>query len=328
MTKPPAPGVREPAALGGAVLGVLDHSPESNIACEDIFEYITKKQPRTILALLEEFHRRTPRYFSHYVLLPNSLSLHGSTYAHPRAVVTGADAQTIISYNGDPTQEGYERLEMMCFKRATSRFDFYEVTFPGEARVELADLTPRERQQASVISPVNGGPQRSCVACHQSPARPNWDTYNLWPSAYGAVHDDLFRPHGPVIPVPSVIAYDAAEKVAFQAYERRGRYGVLRDIPEGQANEDLGTKLTTLNGERIVAELQRLGPRFEKMKSGFARALWCPVPGMKADQLTKVPSASAGRMIHESAEYRREKFDRLKQNFGVTIPPDFPLIAR
>jgi hypothetical protein len=104
-----------------------------------------------------------------YTLVFRSRSLQGADYAHPRAVLFGADATLVVTFNGDPAQRGYDAVETMEFDATTDSFLFREIEFNGTG-------TP------PTIS--NANPPR-CVACHGTPARPIWDTPPSWPGVYG-----------------------------------------------------------------------------------------------------------------------------------------------
>ena len=107
---------------------------------------------------------------SHYALMFESRSLQGASFAAPRAILFGSDARFILTFNGDPAQRGYQSLETMEFDAAAKEFRLRELQFsPGAgAAVEVSEVNPPR-----------------CARCHGAPARPVWDTFPLWPGAYG-----------------------------------------------------------------------------------------------------------------------------------------------
>lgn len=75
--------------------------------------------------------------------------------------------ESYVTFNGDPGQRGYDSVETLEFDPVSSAFRLREIRFgPGAPR----------------ISGVNPEP---CAACHDSPARPIWDTPPSWPGVYG-----------------------------------------------------------------------------------------------------------------------------------------------
>src|SRR5262249_33324097 len=152
-------------------------------------------KPDTVMAAMRILKAKRPKYFTHYTLLPHSQSLHGSDWKHPRALVYGGNAQMVLTFNGHPNQRPYEDLEVMCFNSTDAMFEFREITFPKESKENLDYLPPEQRKLPFVISPANGYADtiHDCRQCHGAPLRPNWETYAMWPAAYGAIDDDLFK---------------------------------------------------------------------------------------------------------------------------------------
>lgn len=111
-------------------------------------------------------------YRSHYVLIFSSRSPKKGSMRDPRVILYGTDARFILSFNGNPAEEGYQDLETAEFDAQQDRFLFREVHFSttgkSAARVEYSPINPVE-----------------CLSCHGTPARPVWDTSPLWPGAYG-----------------------------------------------------------------------------------------------------------------------------------------------
>ena len=109
---------------------------------------------------------------SHYTLVFDSRSLQGASAANPRVILYGNDARFILTFNGSAQQRGYRSVETMEFDEAQGAFRLRELEF-----------APGVRGAAAVtISEVN--PPR-CQRCHGTPAQPVWDTFPLWPGAYG-----------------------------------------------------------------------------------------------------------------------------------------------
>lgn len=192
---------------------------------------------------------------THYTLIFQSRSLQGASYTYPRAILFGDDATFVLSFNGDPSQRGYDAVETMQFEAASSTFLFREIRFgePG---------TPPS------ISDAN--PAR-CTACHGTPARPIWDTAPSWPGVYGEhYHSGLSARE--TRGVRGYLAQQAAHPryrllMASRDFAERDTYvpssiitynGMAKEPP----NARLSMLLTQLNTRAIVATL-RSQPGYE-----------------------------------------------------------------
>lgn len=126
---------------------------------------------------IEELLPLLPESFrSHYALMFNSRSLQEASYGDPRVILYGPEAKLVVTFNGQAGQRGFNALETMEFDDATKTFRFHEVTFPGRSTAR--------GESASRIGFSDSNPDQ-CLKCHGRPPRPIWDTYPLWPGAYG-----------------------------------------------------------------------------------------------------------------------------------------------
>ncbi|HYL03420.1 MAG TPA: hypothetical protein VEU54_08375 [Steroidobacteraceae bacterium] len=119
-----------------------------------------------LLAALPEAQR------SRYALLFESRSLQEASPENPRVVLYGPDARLILTFNGNPSQRGFRVVETLEFDGVSREFRLRELEFPEHPRGAAGVL----------VSEVN--PPR-CMRCHGEPPRPLWDTFPLWPGAYG-----------------------------------------------------------------------------------------------------------------------------------------------
>jgi hypothetical protein len=152
----------------GLVLGLAEPAPAGEFAFESLSQVIAEQHVGSVeelIAALPEDLR------AHYSLVFSSRSLQDASFEHPRAVLFGSSAQLILTFNGDPSQHGFEAVETMEFDSHANRFIFREITFSSD-----------RTQPAARISGPN--PAR-CVACHDHPARPIWDVPPAWPGIYG-----------------------------------------------------------------------------------------------------------------------------------------------
>ena len=198
---------------------------------------------------------------SRYVLMFRSRSLHGSSFAHPRAILFDPEARFVVSFNGDVSQAGFDALETMEFVDAEKSFQFREVVFPegkrGSGAIRISQPNP----------PL-------CRKCHGEPPKPIWDTHPLWPGAYGerydaeltaAETDGLRKFLSEQADHPRYRYLLGAERFGedetFRPSARERYEGGERPPP----NAELGAALGRLNFEAIVHQLES-SPRFEAHK--------------------------------------------------------------
>jgi hypothetical protein len=194
---------------------------------------------------------------SHYVLMFQSRSPQAASYDAPRVILYGNDGRLVVAFGADS-----DAVDVMNFDEDTNSFVFHEVTFPNEPG-----------RPAMAVSDAN--PER-CRACHGTPLRPVWDSYPLWPGAYG---------ESAVLP-PSKFERDGyASFQRVRAEHPRYRYLVEhRDTAiaatqrryRGEAslasNVELSELLGELNARSVAGEL-RASPGFESYRYALLAAL-------------------------------------------------------
>ncbi|TLY84834.1 MAG: hypothetical protein E6K44_12995 [Gammaproteobacteria bacterium] len=195
---------------------------------------------------------------SRYALVFESRSLQGASLENPRVILYGTDAHFIVTFNGSPAQRGFRVVETMEFDDDSKEFRLRELVFPERAA----------GVDKVVVSEVN--PQQ-CARCHGAPARPVWDTFPLWPGAYG----ERYRAR--------LSARERTGLAAFLALQpTHPRYGQLlgvkrfadpqtfrssaltqyAGIPEEPPNAELAIDLGRLQAQSIARQLVRQ-PGFE-----------------------------------------------------------------
>lgn len=149
-----------------------------------------------VLGLLPEHMR------SRLSLYYKSRSLQGphkTDYLNPRAILSSVQSQVpgfapamMLSFNGAPSQRGYNRLEVLNLNPLAQDgnvFNYHEIDFPEEKTVP--SLSWAEAQAQIRISAAN---PTKCVQCHGQPARPIFQQYPLWEGAYGSRHTSNLTP--------------------------------------------------------------------------------------------------------------------------------------
>lgn len=177
------------AALVGACaaatpdVGLATDEALTNAAGGGAFDYeaLTALIAEHDVRSVEELLPLLPADFrSSYTLMHDSLSLQAASYEHPRVIMFGKDARLTCTFNGDPSQVGYDTLECFQFRDAERAFDFRQIRFPSN-----------DARAAFSARGESVGGDVKCSKCHGDDPRPNWDPYDQWAGAYGSDDDAL-----------------------------------------------------------------------------------------------------------------------------------------
>ena len=115
----------------------------------------------------------------HYTLVHQSRSIQQGSLQNPRVLLFGTDARLIVTFNGNPDETNYDKLEILAFDDASETFALHSIEF-GTGPPSFAD------------NPA------VCTACHRAAPQPIWKDYGSpneesghgqWPGSYGANHD-------------------------------------------------------------------------------------------------------------------------------------------
>ncbi|MBC7692370.1 MAG: hypothetical protein H7222_11460 [Methylotenera sp.] len=184
---------------------------------------------------------------SNHVLMYASKSSQFASELFPRVILFDEGAKNIISFVGDPSHPSYSTVEIMQRGEPGSEYSF--------KRIELKD------EEGNAALNFHDNPQE-CRGCHH--CKPNWDSYPLWPGAYGGAR---YRgPHG----------RDEPEFKKFLEFmEQNGKRGIYAHLDglnttdtrhTTEINGDFSLALGQWNSERIfkeVVELIKENPMYE-----------------------------------------------------------------
>jgi hypothetical protein len=120
---------------------------------------------------------------SNYTLMHDSRSLQSASVDAPRAILFGADGRLTCAFAGDPANPGFDSLECFQFREEQRAFDFRQIRFPTAANGLTQVVFSGSNQSADG--------KTKCTSCHGADPRPNWDSYSVWPGAYGADDDSI-----------------------------------------------------------------------------------------------------------------------------------------
>jgi cytochrome c553 len=188
-----------------------------------------------------------------YALVFESRSLQGASLENPRVILYGPDARFIVTFNGGPAQRGFRVVETMEFDDESQEFRLRELLFPERAA----------GVDKVVVSEVN--PER-CARCHGAPAQPVWDTFPLWPGAYG----EHYRANLSARERAGLSAFLAlqathprygellgANRFADPHTFRSSAHGQYAGIPVEPPNAELAIYLSRLQAQSITRQLVR-----------------------------------------------------------------------
>jgi hypothetical protein len=198
---------------------------------------------------------------SNFTLMHESRSAQAADYLNPRTILFSEDGKFFATFNGSPSQRGYERLEMMQYREEEKEFEFRFITF--------------EDGKSPVVSPANPA---QCLACHGQRPRPIWEDYFTgWAGAYGGETDDsLSRTEATkYLKFRNLTAlHPRYSKLEFQSSSRffpylNGYYPDERDRDVSlRPNTRLGMHLGRHLARQIFENLRR-SPLYDKYKALF-----------------------------------------------------------
>jgi hypothetical protein len=264
---------------------------------EDLKDLIEGKEIDSIdnlLPLLPETMR------SNYSLMYESKSIQPASFASPRVIMFGKEAKLVLAYNGDPNlskfsgaKNPFYGLEAIQWRDDSKRFDFYRINFPP----------PGSQDRNVLFSERNPA---SCLGCHQSDPRPNWEHYPIWPGAYGSESDNMsFADEDP----------DRKELKEFKKFLESShesprykhlsnldtRFDVSNNNIPSRPNTILGAHLTQLNNQRIVRLMQQL-PEYTYLKFAIAAIFSLERKSFDNDTDPKdIPGPVSSQMILDSS---------------------------
>ena len=269
-----------------------------------------------LLAALPEAQRHN------YALVFDSRSLQEASFESPRVILYGPDARFVLTFNGAAAQRGFRLVETLEFDVATREFRMRELEFPerpgGAAAVRISQVDPER-----------------CTRCHGSPPHPVWDSFPLWPGAYGERYGStLSEPERAglerfLAQQPGHPRYRQLLDIARYVDARTFRAGAgaqysaaVREPPNAELSADLGN----LQFEAIAARLTRQ-PAFAAWRYallGVADGGCAPLSDFYPDTLWRTQRPAFERFAHDTARGNAEeaqlKAQRLASGAAAPAP--------
>jgi hypothetical protein len=252
-----------------------------------------------LLAALPEAQRRN------YALMFDSRSLQAAGYDQPRVILYGPDARFVLTFNGTDAQRGFRLVETLEFDVTTRQFHTRELEFP-------------ERSGGAAAVRVSAPDPGRCVPCHGNPTHPVWDSFPLWPGAYGERYNStLSEPERAGLErflarQPSHPRYRYLLDTARFADARTFRPGAgaqysaaLREPPNAELSADLGN----LQFQAIAARLMQQ-PAFAAYRYallGVADGGCAPLSDFYPQTLWRTQRAAFERLARDTARGNAEE---------------------
>ncbi len=278
------------------VLPLSVSAQEQSLNFELVVQTLKAHQPDTVAKALSALKSDHPNAFKNYILIARSMSIQGSSFEAPRAAVfTNDGAKFVMTFNGQPGERGYDRLEMMSFNDQTKHYDFREIKFLGDSGVagtyEISE---------------SGGIQGRCLNCHGQNALPIWDSFPFWPDYYGSFAK---QPSG-------LKAYQQNEVAAYAKFAAKAathdRYQVL---PAKTFSE-----ITEMNSEigRGFAERVRDVAKVELAEiPSIAAALKTIFDSFDASAVNRSLNLAEAAELSKYGEYHATKLARYSRNHDI-----------
>ncbi len=243
-------------------------SEQDEVSLQKIKKILETQKINNIEDLLSYLNTAFPQFMERHTFVFDSRSLHGSSYKNPRAIVYGKSANFILTFNGSPDQEGFQKLEVAQFNQKKKTYDFIEIEFSSSKSPGYSISKP-------------GGPGGICLQCHIN-NKPIWDTYDIWPGVYGSIDEEPLRASQkflPNIPVSNSLYLDGEKNMWLEFLQIRLKHPRYKWLPiplskdnslydqQGKVffpNTELSVKLTRNNFPRIMNDIKKNKHKFSK----------------------------------------------------------------
>lgn len=167
LTSPVVRADQCPTTPDGTVLTLLSLDPppkpgEPEMSVTELANFVQQNRLSNVATLLKAL---PAHYQRNYAFMERTRGPGKSSLTFPRIVLFGSDARFLMNISTDPSDPGYERLDMASMNKTTGNWEFAQMNFTTSP--------PTLRQNPA-----------ECTQCHGNPARPIWGSYLNWPGAF------------------------------------------------------------------------------------------------------------------------------------------------
>lgn len=290
-------GLVQLLSLSGATLAGTFNDLKTKI--QD-FERLNPGKTYTVSQLLSDSPEELK---SNFTLIKDSASLQEASLQSPRVILFGINAKTILTFNGDSKQKGFNTVEFAEFNEAKSVIEFKEMIFPegdsGRGKVEFSGVNSEK-----------------CMACHGPSPHYIWSQYAKWPNAFGSIDDapDLHPEEGKFL----ALLKDTKEK--HPRYRHLKFYNAqnnpvspYRPIVPGQKGEERGQYNLAIEYRPNF----RLGSLFIRLQAKARVYQWSKAPGFQ-DQKMRI-----AYQLANCSNSSKEELTNVLASMGQDLTQDF-----
>ncbi len=228
LMKQPGPAIqRRPASVAnyGALYRLdLWDSKSEDPSFQDVVEIFKNPDVHLIAGGLRKLAEKYPAFMSNYSLMYNSGSLQRATYLLPRAIVFGETAKFILTFNGIKGSFGYNTIETVEYDGYS--YAFREIQFLEEPKYQSQSVSDQVLAEDEIDRKLSTGRilvskpnPAKCISCHgYVEPHPIWESYFMWPGAYGSEDDNVFGEGSSLHRTFALKGTDDPEKAGFAQF--------------------------------------------------------------------------------------------------------------
>ncbi len=278
--------IRQALAVFGLIISVSAFGKSNDIpqpptyTVEDLKYDLTvraKGRIADLIPLLPEVFKK------HYVAVFESESVQEGSFEYPRIISFNHDASLVLTFNGHPSQKGYEVLEILSFDYDSRKFTLEAIIAESDYEERKLFLSVNGGEPLVDRDLIAGPNPKVCLTCHRANPRPNWSPFNGWPGVFGQKVPGIFEPS---------LEFDAYKNL-INRWENIPRYKNL------EKKEELDS---TIPGERLYGVV---------------------LPAVFTDLLTHLNMLRLAKIIVEHPEFNKYKWDIMATEATPYCHPHF-----
>lgn len=249
------------------------------------FNYVALKKA-IIARKIKRFDEILPclpqEHLEHFTLMYASRSAQKECIdpENPRVILYGKDARTIVAFPSNPKTAKCDSVEILELNEKANSFEFNRINFSQE-KIHF-------KENPSL-----------CFQCHGTDPKPIWDSYPLWPGAYGSASSSIGLSQDEENNYKSALRKQSSNRLKYLRLDDR-----LNDVQ----NVKLSILLYVMNGRRIY-RLMKESPKFQSKRWQVLSTLF----GCQGD-LKEVSDNVSADVKAKKDILLRQKADRIKRD--------------
>jgi ankyrin repeat protein len=221
----------------------------------EVIKHCNFKKMKNLLKVLPA------KYLGQHTVAFFTLAAQDASPEYPQILVYGETGETLMTFNGHHSQNGFSNLEFVVYRDKTKNFEMRDIRFP---KTRNGDVSFSKKNPAR------------CTTCHGQDPIPLWDSWTTWPGKF----------------LGESASRTPVENKYYQQFLSNRSYGRYKHLP-AITYEPIKTHLEELNlgkfanskMDNIVAGLmsQKISkdlksPRLDKYRYALLGALSCSAP--------------------------------------------------